>query len=289
MSVLTKAAWKVLEVLCPDRPYLSLLFKTRLGYAMDWKNPRSFNQKLQWMKLYDRNPLYSKYADKVEVRDFVAQTLGERYLIPSLGVFDRAGDIDWEKLPDRFVLKCNHGAKYNVICRDKSALDIPAVSAELDRWLKTPFWRARREYHYRAIRPRILCEQYMEDEETGGLNDYKVFMIGGEPRMIQVDLDRFGEHRRNLYDRDWNLLDAEISFPKGDDVPRPAVLDEMLSCAKKLAEGFREVRVDFYVINGRLYFGEMTFFSGAGFSRYKPRSFEFELGEKLELTGAGKK
>lgn len=283
MGGLKKAAWKVAEIALPDKLYLSILFKQRLGYSMDWKNPQSWNQKLQWMKLYDRNPLYSTYADKVAVREFVAKTIGEQYLIPCLGVYDKADDIDYSSLPGRFVLKCNHGAKYNVICKDKSKLDIPATNASLNKWVKDKFWRQKREYHYKAIRPRILCEQYMEDVETAGLNDYKVFMIAGEPYMIQVDLDRFGEHQRNIYDANWNLLDVEISFPKGPDVPKPLILDEMLDCARKLSKGFAEVRVDFYVINGKLYFGEMTFFSGAGFSRYKPREFEFEMGKKLKL------
>ena len=267
----------------PDKPYLSLMFKQRLGYSMDWKNPQSWNQKLQWMKLYDRNPLYSTYADKVAVREFVADTIGERYLIPCFGVYVRAEDIDYDSLPNRFVLKCNHGAKYNVICKDKKHLNIPETNATLNMWLRDKFWRIKREYHYKAIKPRIICEQYMEDEETGRLNDYKVFMIAGEPHMIQVDLDRFGEHQRNIYDKHWNLLDVEISFPKGLNVPKPDILEEMLDCAKKLSEGFKEVRVDFYVINGKLYFGEMTFFSGAGFSKYNPQLFEFEMGKKLSL------
>lgn len=278
----SKIIWKVLEHL-PDKPYLSLLFKRRLGYKMDWKNPQSFNQKLQWMKIYDRNPLYSKYADKVAVRDFVAATIGEQYLIPCLGVYDKAEDIDYDALPNRFVLKCNHGAKYNVICKDKSKLDIPVVNATINKWLKDEFWRTKREYHYKIIKPRVLCEQYMEDMKTGSLNDYKVFVIAGEPYMIQVDIDRFCEHKRNIYDANWNLLDVEISFPKGPPVPRPKALDEMLLCARKLAAGFEEVRVDFYIINEKLYFGEMTFFSGAGFSCYKPRDFEFEMGKKLKL------
>ena len=281
MSGISKAIWKVLEIACPDKPYLSLMFKKRLGYAMNWKNPQSFNQKLQWMKLYDRNPLYSKYADKVEVRDFVSKTIGDQYLIPCLGVYEKAEDIDYQSLPERFVLKCNHGAKYNVICTDKNKLNIPETNASLNRWLKSKFWRLKREYHYKAIKPRIICEQYMEDTETGGLNDYKVFMIAEQPYMIQVDLDRFGEHQRNIYDADWNLMDVKISFPNGPEVPKPAVLAEMIACAKKLSAGFKEVRVDFYVINGKLYFGEMTFFSGAGFSKYSPREFEFTMGAKL--------
>lgn len=284
MSVIKNAVRKAIEIALPDKLYLSMLFKQRLGYSMDWKNPQSFNQKLQWMKLYDRNPLYSVCADKVEVRNFVAKTIGEQYLIPCLGVYDKAEDIDYSVLPDRFVLKCNHGAKYNVICKDKNSLNVQKTNANLNRWLKEKFWRIKREYHYKAIKPRILCEQYMEDRETGGLNDYKVFIIAGEPYMIQVDLDRFGEHQRNIYDKDWNLLEVEISFPKGPAVPRPDNLDEMLECAEKLAKGFKEVRVDFYVINGKLYFGEMTFFSGAGFSKYQPREFEFAMGKRINLS-----
>lgn len=283
MSVIKKVIEKAAEIILPDKLYLSLLFRQRLGYSMDWKNPQSFNQKLQWMKLHDKNPLYSTYADKVAVREFVANKIGERYLIPCLGIYNKAEDIDYESLPNQFVMKCNHGAKYNVICKDKKTLNILETNANLNMWLEEKFWRKKREYHYKAIKPRILCEQYMEDAESGGLNDYKVFMINGVPYIIQVDLDRFGQHQRNIYDSDWNLLDVEISFPKGQDVPKPTILGEMLDCAKKLAEGFKEVRVDFYVINGKLYFGEMTFFSGAGFSRYKPRAFEFEMGKMIRL------
>ena len=286
MSLAGKAFVKAMEVCCPDKPYLSWLFKKRLGYKMDWRHPTSFNQKLQWMKLYDRNPLYTRCADKVAVRDFVASAIGESYLIPCLGVYSKAEEIDYAALPDRFVLKCNHGAKYNVICTDKATLDVDATNRKLNGWLSEKFWRIKREYHYRNIKPQILCEQYMEDVATGTLNDYKVFVLGGKPYMIQVDLDRYGAHTRNIYDPDWRLLDVEISFPRNasDAVKKPPVLDEMLACATKLAAGFREVRVDFYVINGKLYFGEMTFFSGAGFSRYDPRSFDFEMGGLVSLS-----
>jgi len=283
MSAIKKVIWKLIEIALPDKLYLSILFKQRLGYAMNWKNPQSFNQKLQWMKLYDRNPLYSICADKIEVRDFVAKTIGEKYLIPCLGIYDRAEDIDYSSFPNRFVLKCNHGAKYNIICKDKTQLRIYDTNKVLNKWLKSKFWRLKREYHYKTIKPRIICERYMEDAITGELNDYKVFMFDGKPYMIQVDLNRFGKHQRNIYDPKWNLLDVEISFPNGPNVPKPKVLDEMLECAGKLAEGFKEVRIDFYLVNEKLYFGEMTFFSGAGFSRYKPRKFEFEMGKKLKL------
>ena len=282
MLKLNRFVWKILEYL-PDRLYLSLRFKRLTGYSMNWKKPVSFNQKLQWMKLYDRNPLYSTCADKVQVRDFVASVIGTSYLIPVIGVYDKAEDIDYDKLPSQFVLKCNHGAKYNIICKDKALFDKEKTTRLLNKWLKEKYYRKLREYHYKKIPPKIICEQYMEYLATGQLEYYKVFTIAGEPYMIQVDLDRFGEHRRNIYDTNWTLLDVEISFPKGPAVPRPVVLEEMLSCARKLAAPFAEVRVDFYIINGKLYFGEMTFFSGAGFSKYRPLSFEFEMGNKVIL------
>lgn len=279
-----KYTWNLFERVAPDKLYISVLFKRRLGYRMDWKNPRSFNQKLQWMKLYDRNPAYSELADKVRVRDYVRERIGEQFLIPVLGIYENAEQIDFDSLPNRFVLKCNHGAKYNIICKDKNKFDINKARYQLNAWLQEEFWRKKREYHYKSIVSKIICEQYMEDSVTGGLNDYKVFMIHGEPIMIQVDMDRFGNHTRNVYDAEWNLIDVEISYPKSEAIiPKPMVFDDMVSCAKKLAADFKEVRVDFYLINGRLYFGEMTFFSGAGFSRYNPREFEFELGEKLQL------
>ena len=284
MVKVNRFIWTVLEHVCPDKLYLSLRFKTLTGYWMNWGNPQSFNQKLQWMKLNDHNPMYSLCADKVAVRDYVARTIGSRYLIPIYGIYGKPEDIPYDKLPEKFVLKCNHGAKYNIICKNKEKLNVSETNNILKKWLSEKYYRKLREYHYKAIKPQIICEHYMESSDKGDLNDYKVFVIAGEPYMIQVDLDRFGSHHRNIYDVNWNLLDVEISFPKGPDVCKPIVLDEMLRCARKLGEGFREVRVDFYVVKDRLYFGEMTFFSGAGFSKYKPRQFEFEMGKKLSIS-----
>ena len=273
-----------------DERYLKVMFYHRLGYWPDLKHPRSFNEKLQWLKLHDHNPKYTLYADKYAVREHIREVLGDEYLIPLLGVYRSAAEIDFDSLPDQFVLKCNHGASYNVICTDKSRLDVDDTRKKLDQWLSMDFYREKREYHYRDIEKRIICEKYMKDDQTAELNDYKFFCIGGKVRMIQVDFDRHTDHRRNLYDTEWNLLDVEISFPKAPELHTepPAKLHEMIAAAEKLSAEFPQVRVDFYYINGKVFFGEMTFFSGAGFSRYNPVSFEKELGECLVLPRGDK-
>ena len=271
-----------------DRRYLSIMFFHRLGYRLHWDRPETLNEIIQWKKLNDRNPLYTEYADKYAVRRHVKETLGEAYLIPLLGVYERAEDIDFSALPDRFVLKCNHGAGYNIICRDKKKLDRDETVEKLNRWLSTPFYRYKREYHYKDIKPLILCEQFMKDDASDELNDYKFFCINGKVAFIQVDYDRYQNHTRNLYSRDWELLDVRISFPNyaGDPGEMPPAIPGMIEIAEKLAKGFDLVRVDLYLINGAVYFGEMTFTPGAGFSKYDPVSFEKQLGELLNKADA---
>lgn len=280
--------WKILEDCCPDKMYLSLLFKKRLGYKMDWKNPQTFNQKLQWMKLYYHNPKMTEYADKYAVRKHIEELFGEKYLIELLGVYDKADEIDFEALPNQFVLKCNHGAGFNIICKDKSEFDIEGAKKKLDKWMKTDFYKIKREYHYKDIPKKIICERFMKDAETEELNDYKFFCIGGEVRMIQVDFDRYANHKRNIYDKNWNLLDVQISFPndKNRKCDKPEDLEKMIEIAEKLSKEFPQVRVDLFYINHNIYIGEMTFFSGAGFSKYNPAAFERELGSLLKLPMA---
>lgn len=268
-----------------DETYLKCMFYHRLGYRLNLNHPETFNEKLQWMKLHDHNPKYTEYADKYKVREHISQVLGEDYLIPLIGVYSTPDEIPYDLLPDQFVLKCNHGAGYNYICKNKNTIDKDEVNRKLNGWLLEDFYLEKREYHYKDIERKIICEKYMEDDSFDTLLDYKFFCINGEVYMIQVDFDRFTDHRRNIYDVDWNLLDVEISFPKDTQrsVPRPVQLDKMIEFAEKLSKEFREVRVDFYLINGKIYFGEMTFFSGAGFSKYNPQSFEAEMGKKLSL------
>lgn len=274
-----------LDKYASDELYLSWMFYHRLGYWPNLHRPKSFNEKLQWMKLHDKNPLFSLYADKFRVREHIVETIGEGYLIPLLGVFNKAEDIVFDSLPNQFVLKCNHGAGCNIICKDKTRFDRRAAIIKLNEWMAKDYSHFKREYHYASIERKIICEQFMTDRETGDLRDFKFFCIGGEIQMIQVDMNRFSNHTRNIYDKDWNLLDVEISFPRDTTckVAPPKELPEMIAIANKLSKDFKQVRVDLYVINHKVYFGELTFFSGAGFSKYNPRKFEIELGKKLRL------
>lgn len=268
-----------------DEMYLKVMFFHRLGYWPNFKNPKTFNEKLQWLKLHDHNPLYTVYADKYAVRPHIRDVMGDEYLIPILGVYESVDNIDFNRLPDQFVLKCNHGASFNIICKDKRKIDIAETKKLLKKWMMTDFYNDKKEYHYKDIKRCIICEKYMKDDHSKELMDYKFFCIGGKVRMIQVDFDRFSNHRRNLYDKDWKLLDVELSFPRAPDLysEPPAKLSEMIRFAELLSKEFPQVRIDFFYINDRIYFGEMTFFSGAGFSKYKPRSFERKLGGYLIL------
>ena len=268
-----------------DESYIKWMFYHRLGYWPNLKFPMTFNEKMNWIKLYDKNPKFIEYADKYTVRQHIKEVMGEEYLIPLLGVYERAEDIDFTVLPNRFVLKCNNGAGFNLICKDKSRLNTSEAIAKLNKWLKTDFSRGKREWYYKEIPPKILCESYMEDKQSDTLFDYKVFCIGGKVQFIQVDFDRFSDHKRNIYDCDWNLLDWGINFPRDEKrvVEKPSELSNMIKFSELLSSEFRQLRADFYVINDHLYFGEMTFFTGGGFTNFIPREKDRQYGDMLIL------
>ena len=276
--------FKVFRIL-PDRLFLKIEFKLRTGSKLNIDNPKSFNEKLQWLKLYDRRPEYTMMVDKYEVRKYVAEKIGEEYLIPLLGVYDSFDEIDFSKLPDRFVLKCTHDSGSNVICRDKSKLDIGTTRAKLNKHLSRNYFWQGREWPYKNVKPRIVCEKYMVDESGIELKDYKIFCFDGEPKLIQVDFDRFRDHKRNIYDLDWNLVDLTIKYPRDPNktIARPDKLDEMLDVARKLSAGIPHVRVDLYSIGDKIYFGELTFTHGAGYEPFYPESYNELFGSWLKL------
>ncbi len=253
--------------------------------SFDIDHPQTFNEKIQWLKLYDSTPIKTRLADKYMVREWVKEKIGGEYLIPLLGVYDRFEEIDFNRLPDQFVIKCNHGCGYNIIVKDKSQLDLVAAKLKVDKWMCENFaFKWGFELHYRDINPKILVEQYMDDN-TGDLRDYKYTCFDGIPEFIWVDSDRHTEHRRNLYDLSWTQLPYKVNtkydtFPSP---PKPDCLEEMTKLARILSSGFPYVRVDFYVINGRIYFGEMTFTSSSGTEDIYPASFEKIISEKLVL------
>lgn len=269
----------------PDRLYLKLMYQVKLGQRLNLKNPVSFNEKLNWLKLYDRRDIYTTMADKYEVRQVVRERLGEEYLIPLLGVWDRAEDIDFDSLPDQFVLKCTHDSGSVIICKDIASFDRQKAVKKLQDTMKINYFYPSREWPYKNIKPRIIAEKYMVDESGMELKDYKIYNFGGEPKLIQVDFGRFVHHERNLYTLDWNYISEEIEYPtnKNIQIARPERLEEMLACARLLAKGIPSVRTDFYSINGKIYFGEITFYQEGGFARFSSEAYSKKLGDWITL------
>ena len=269
----------------PDKLYLTLLYQVRTGKKIDWENPKSFNEKLNWLKLYDRRLEYVMMADKYEVRKYIEEKLGEEYLIPVLGVWNSADEIDFSKLPEQFVLKCTHDSASVVICKDKHTFNKENAIERLKSSLKINYFYPSREWPYKEIKPRIIAEQYMVDESHTELKDYKIYNFNGKPELIQVDFGRFTHHERNLYSTEWEYIDEQIEYPKNSKVQiaKPDNLEEMLMCAKKLSKGLPSVRTDFYSINGKTYFGEITFYQEGGFGKFENESYERKLGDLIQL------
>jgi len=274
-----------IKKLIPDEIYIKLQYRYHLGEKLNLSSPRKFNEKIQWLKLYDRKPEYISYVDKYLVREYIRNKIGERYLIPLIGVYDNVDEIDWVNLPNSFVLKCTHGSSSNIICPEKSKLDIKEANKKLKRWLKKNWYWYGREWPYKYVRPRIICEKYMVDESGIELKDYKIFCFNGEPKLIQVDFGRFSNHQRNIYDTNWNYINASIKYPTNPNkiIEKPKKLDEMLSIAKILSEGIPHIRVDLYSINELIYFGELTLYHGSGYEKIVPDTLNIIMGDWLEL------
>lgn len=274
--------------LIPDRMYLSVLFRCIFGRKLNLENPKSFNEKLQWLKLYAREPIYTTMVDKYEVKKHVIDIIGEGHIIPTLGIWERFEDIDFETLPDKFVLKCTHDSGGLVVCRDKASLDIDAAHRKINKCLKKNFYWEGREWPYRSVKPRIIAEQYMEDtDKPGELTDYKIHCFNGEPKIVQVITDRFLESGmiNDHYTLDWEKLDLVRGNYAASDksVPKPPEIDEMLKLAKILCQGTYYVRTDFYIIANHVYFGEITFFPAAGFTSFRPDEWDDIWGEWIKL------
>lgn len=247
--------------------------------------PVRFNEKLQWLKLHCKKEEYTKLVDKYEVKSIVAGKIGEQYIIPTLGVWNKFDDIDFNKLPNQFVLKCTHDSGGLVICTDKARFDVSMARKKINKSLKRKYFFEHREYPYKNVPPRIIAEKYMADESGWQLKDYKVFCFNGEPKFIEVDYDRYIGHKLNVYDLDWNFVDFYMTSPNDRDVhiERPRKLEEMVNLARILSKDDIFVRVDFYSINDKLYFGELTYHPGCGMIDFHPDEYDYKLGEMLHL------
>lgn len=279
--------------LLSDEAWCRTMFAWTQGYALDLDSPRTLNEKIQWLKLYNRNPAFTNWADKHKVRDYIRETVGERYLIPLLAVAEDPRQIDFDALPEPFVIKPTHLSGHLVIVRDKREVDWPSVVKRGRLWLKTNLYREGREWQYRDIPPKIIVERLLVDEEGAIPPDYKFHCFHGRIGAIQVDIDRHTNHRRNFYDVDWSRLPFTWSvcagdrplWPQGRDMERPNVLPEMIEITERLAREFVYVRIDWYVVADKIYFGEVTFHHGGGDERIVPFEWDRKLGEKLRLPG----
>lgn len=275
-----------------DEIFAKCFYFSRLGRLMRTNPPVDFNEKLQWLKIHYRHPLMPVCADKYAVREYVKGKIGEKYLNECISVYEDSRDIDFKKLPNRFVLKCTHGSSWNIVCEDKDKLNFQRTLRKLDRWMKIDFSRYGREWQYHEIKPHILCEKFLEDPTTKELRDFKLFTFKGETKYIWVDFRKDGHRLRNIYKPDWTFQSekgSRVSNGSGNEIPKPQCLDELLFLAKKLASDFPQCRVDFYVIGGaKIVFGELTFTSAGGCNEFYPQSFNDELGGYIDIDSIEK-
>ena len=260
-------------------------FFNRTGEDLNLDDPKTYNEKVQWMKLYDSTQIKADLADKYLVRAYVKEKIGEKYLIPLLGVWQKAEDVPFEELPQQYVLKTNHGCGYNIIVSDKDKLDVEDAKNKLTKWMNTNFaYSAGLELHYKRIKPLIIAEQYIENID-GEVNDYKVFCFNGKAKYIMFLTDRQTNLKMAFYDTEWNLMPFVYSYARLiQEVSKPENLEELLRISEKLAEGFPHVRVDFYRLNnGEYKFGEMTFTSYSGACLWNPPEYNQILGDLIEL------
>ena len=253
---------------------------------MNLDNPKTYNEKLQWLKLYYRNPEYTPMVDKAEAKQYVSSIIGEEHIIPTLAVYDKVEDIDFDSLPNQFVLKCTHDSGGIVICTDKNKLDKKEAIKKLRKGLKKNYYYRNREWPYKNVKPRIIAEQYMSDAE-GELKDYKFFCFNGVPEFMFIASDRFNKQedtKFDFFDMDFNHLPFTNGHPNATkQIEKPAGFEEMKRLAAILSKDMPHVRVDFYDINGKIYFGELTFFHWSGFTPFRPIEWDYKFGEKIIL------
>lgn len=267
-----------------DRTYIKWEYFSGMGKFPNLKNPRTFNEKLQWLKLNDIHPEYTQMVDKGKVKDYVSQRIGENHIIPSYGVWDSFDDIDFEKLPNQFVLKTTHDSGGVVVIKDKKTMDVEKVRRVMEKSLKRRFFYEHREYPYKNVKPRILAEKFMVDESGTELKDYKFFCFDGEPKMLFVATDRPFDTRFDFYDTEFRHLPVKQGHPLATkEIRKPEAFEEMLEISRKLSQGMRHVRVDLYNINGKIFFGELTFFHFSGNVPFEPEEWDYKIGEWLSL------
>ncbi|WP_353890063.1 ATP-grasp fold amidoligase family protein [uncultured Clostridium sp.] len=270
-----------------DEKFLKKQFKNVFGYELDLENPITYSEKLQWLKLFDRNPKYTKLVDKYEVKKIIAEMIGDEYIIPTIGVWDKFDEIDFTKLPQQFVLKCTHDSGGLVICKDKNEFNIKKAKKKIEKCLKNDYYMQNREWPYKNVKPRIIAEEYMVDESGYELKDYKIFCFNGEAKAMFIASDRSNpkeETKFDFYDMNFNHLPFENGHPNSKkEIKKPESLELMTKLAETLSVELPQARIDFYDINGKVYFGEITFFHWSGFKKFEPKEWDEIFGGWIKL------
>lgn len=257
------------------RTYHRLIRKDKITY---------FGEKMQWLKLYGNLEKYSDYVDKYKVREYIKDIIGEKYLIPLISVYNNVDEIDYNKLPNEFVMKLNHGSGYNVIIKNLKEENINKINKKLNKWLKEDYYKIKKEYQYKNVKKKIICEKLIEDS-NGDLLDYKFFCFDGKPEFVKVDFERFKEHKVNFYDNNWNLLNMKEKGYENykKECKKPKNFDEMLKIAEILSKKFQFVRVDLYNVDGKIYFGELTFTPASGKHPFTPLEMDKKIAERIKI------
>ncbi|MBR3252635.1 glycosyl transferase [Candidatus Saccharibacteria bacterium] len=286
MGIDRKFLQKITSMLS-DKFYLSVVYYLKFKKRMNWKKPRTFNEKIQWLKLYDRRDVYTMMVDKYEAKKYVADIIGEKYIIPTIGIYNDFNEIDFDKLPKRFVIKCTHDSGGVVICKDKTKLDKKKTREKIEGSLKRNFFYSYREWPYKNVKPRIIIEKYMEDKKNKSMRDYKFFCFGGKPEIMYLSegLENHETAGMSFYDMDMRLIDCKRSdFRQIDYIPeKPKNFEKMKELSSVLSKGIPHLRVDWYEINGRLYFGELTFSTCSGMVPFEDEKWDKKLGDLIDL------
>lgn len=279
-----KLFWGFLRHVVSDRKYAQIRYWLKFDKLPNLEQPKSFTEKIQFIKLNERTELRKIFADRLRARNYVAEKVGEQYLIPLHGAFDELTPGTWESLPSQFVLKANHGCEMLEIVRDKERADYDTIYQTTEQWKATDYYKVGREWAYKGLPRTILAEQLLLDSENSIPIDYKFFCFDGKVELIQVDKDRFSDQRRNLYDRNFQKLDAKLLYPNfGGSLEEPGNLDQAISMAETLSKEINFVRVDLYLMENNLYFGELTNYPGNGFVAFEPTAMEYKMGSKLHV------
>ena len=286
LTKLLRGIWHRVGLIFGDEIYVRVEYFIVFGKRLRLKNPQTYSEKLQWLKLHEGDPIYTRMVDKAEAKKYVTEIIGEEYIIPTYGVWNHFDEIDFDKLPDQFVLKTTHDSGGVIICKDKKTLDKNAAKVKLEKSLKSDYYYTSKEWPYKTVVPRIIAEKYMEDE-SGELCDYKLFCFDGKMKALFIATDRFtsGEETKfDFFDENFNHLPFTNGHPNATKpIKKPESFQQMKDLAEKLSQKIPHVRVDFYCTNGKIYFGELTFFHWGGFKRFEPEEWDFKFGEWFKL------